>query len=133
MFLVKKTKTKERKLTYTDLTFVLFILEETLCVVTVGVPSTKTSLVVSWQVISQILCTDWILLLGSVTNETLKIYNKKTVTIQFGYDFFSDKRIIQVLCPLAVDKRLWINSYGRLYQSIPLYVRGKEKEVSLKL
>lgn len=75
----------------------------------------------------------WILLLGSVTNETSKIYNKKTVTIQFGYDFFSDKRIIQVLCPLAVDKRLWINSYGRLYQSIPLYVRGKEKEVSLKL
>ena len=54
-----KTKTKERKLTYTDLTFVLFILEETLCVVTVGVPSTKTSLVVSWQVISQILCTGY--------------------------------------------------------------------------
>lgn len=75
----------------------------------------------------------WILLLGSVTNETSEIYNNKTVTIQFGYDFFSDKRIIQVLCPLAVDKRLWINSYGRLYQSIPLYVRGKEKEVSLKL
>ena len=30
----------------------------------------------------------WILLLGSVTNETSKIYNKKTVTIQFGYNFF---------------------------------------------
>ena len=34
-----------------------FILEETLCVVTVGVPLMKTSLAVSWQVISQILCT----------------------------------------------------------------------------
>ena len=51
-------KTKNTKLTYTDdLSFVLFILEETLCVVTVGVRLMKTSLAVSWQVISQILCT----------------------------------------------------------------------------
>ena len=64
VFLVKKKKkkkAKERKLTYTDLTFVLFILEETLCVVTVGVPLMKTSLAVSWQVISQMLCTEYYL------------------------------------------------------------------------
>lgn len=29
-----------------------------------------------------------ILLIGSITNETSKIYNKKTVTIQFSCDFF---------------------------------------------
>ena len=57
----KKKKAKESKLTYTDLTFVLFILEDTLCVVTVGVPLMKTSLAVSWQVISQMLCTEYYL------------------------------------------------------------------------
>ena len=49
----KKKKKKETMRAYTDLSFALFILEETLCVVTVGVPSMKTSLAVSWQVISQ--------------------------------------------------------------------------------
>ncbi|CAH3032428.1 unnamed protein product [Porites lobata] len=37
----------------------------------------------------------------------------------------ADKRIIQVLCPLALDKRLWMNSQGRIYQTIPLYVRDE--------
>ena len=53
----KRQKQKQKEADMYRLKFVLFILEETLCVVTVGVPSTKTLLVVSWQVISQILCT----------------------------------------------------------------------------
>ena len=54
-----KNKNKRKEADMYWLKFVLFILEETLCVVTVGVPSTKTLLVVSWQVISQILCTGY--------------------------------------------------------------------------
>ena len=55
----KNDKNKRKEADMYWLKFVLFILEETLCVVTVGVPSTKTLLVVSWQVISQILCTEY--------------------------------------------------------------------------